>query len=145
MDQLSPQQARQVWQRVRASDSQGNPLPRLLDLEAEISRAYHVLHNQPQLRQSSLLSRLREDSRRFSAILSGMCRLLEQDFTVHAPPSVRGNALGLLRLCCQSRQESIALLEKLPPELGASGKLLSEGMKRHCMILLELLGRLPEE
>ena len=143
MEQLTPIQARQVWQRVRG-DTEENPLSRLLALEAEIRHTYRWLQTHTMLRDSGLLIRLREDSCRFYGILAGMGSVLELELTVEAPPSVRGNPEGLLRRCFRSRMEAVALLSSLPPALKPNATRLESQMIAHSLNQLELLGKLPK-
>ena len=144
MDPLTPDQARQVWQRVRGGDTGSDPLPRLLALEAELRHIYHWLQTHTLLRDNHLLARLREDSGRFSAILKGLCLVLDREYTVQAPPSVRGNPEGLLRQCFRDRAESLRLLSALPDGARESAALLEKQMQVHSLNLLELLGKLPK-
>lgn len=144
MDQLTPAQAHQVWQRVRGGNEQESPLPRLLALEAQMQHIYHYLRRNTPLRDSRLLARLLEDSRRFAAVLAGICVQLEQDHTIQAPPSVRGNCTGLLRLCYQTRMESLSLLSRLPDVVTAPTAHLRHQMEAHTLTLLELLGQIRE-
>lgn len=145
MDQITPAQAHQVWQRVRGGNEQDDPLPRLLALEAQMQHIYHYLRRNTPLRDSRLLSRLLEDSRRFAAVLAGVCVQLELDHTIQAPPSVRGNCTGLLRLCFQTRMESLSLLDRLPKAVAAATGILRHQMENHTLTLLELLGQIREK
>ena len=145
MEQLTSDQARQVWQRVRGGDEQASPLPRLLALEAQIQHTYQYLRRNTPLRDSRLLSRLSEDSRHFATVLAGICAQLEQDHTIQAPPSVRGNCTGLLRLCYQARMESLSLLERLPGAISVPVVILRRQMENHILTLLELLGQIREK
>ena len=147
MEQIDPAQAQRVWQRVQPSRQEEPALPKLLTLEAEARHIYHYLHRNTPLRDSRLLIRLRDDSCRFFGILSGLCLLEQGEVTVTAPPSLRGNAEGLLRLCWRQRLQSLALLEsgKIPAEFAPAAKLLAEHMKEHSLLLLELLGRFSRQ
>lgn len=143
MEQIDPARAQRVWQRVTGTEAKEPALSRLLALEAEARHIYHYLQRSAPLRDSRVLAQLREESGRFFHILSGLCLLAEGDVTVTAPPSLRGNPEGLLRLCWRQRRKSLALLgsEEIPGEFADAANALSDQMQRHCLLLLELLGR----
>lgn len=145
MEQINPVQAQRVWQRVRGEDASADPLPRLLALEAEVRHTYHYLQKNTPLHDSRLLSQLREESRRFSCILMGLCRAAEKDVTVQAPPSVRGNAEGLLQRCYRTRCQIIALVQTLPSGQTCGASLLQQKMEHHALTVLELLGQISRK
>ena len=145
MEQINPAQAQRVWSRVRGPEPEGDTLARLLALEAECRQICHYLHRNTPLRDSRGLGRMTEESRRFFHILNGMALAAEEDVTVVAPPSVRGNGIGLLRQCLTTRRRAIALVETLSPERFPESKPLSGEMERSCLTILELLGQLPRK
>lgn len=146
MDQINSVQAQRVWQRVRGGSELGETrtLPRLLAMEAEILHICRYLQKNTPLRDSRLLTRLREESQRLQHILAGLALVSDGDVTLAAPPSVRGSAEGLLRSCYQTRLRSVALLEELSGE-GLCRSHLKRRMEEHAMTILELLGQLPRK
>lgn len=141
MEQIDPVQAQRVWQRVRGQEpEEPETLSRLLTLEAEIRHICQYLQRNTHLRDSRMLTRLREESGGFYSILSGLSRLLEADVTVTAPASIRGTAEGLLRQCWKNRQISLSLLPGLPREVPPQ---LKNRMEHNALLMLELLGQLP--
>lgn len=145
MEPINPIQAQRVWQRVRGPESDQDTLTRLLALEAESRHTYQYLQKNTHLRDSRLLARLSEESRRFFHILSGLAMIRDKDVTVTAPPSVRGNAEGLLRQSCRTRLQSLSLLEALGPDCAPSARILKDRMENHLTTILELLGQLPRK
>ena len=145
MEQINPAQAQRVWNRVRGPEPEGETLARLLALEAECRQICQYLQRNTHLRDSRGLGRLMEESRRFFHILSGMALAAEEDVTVIAPPSVRGNAVGLLRQCLITRRRSITFVDSLSPERFPGTVLLKREMEQNCLTILELLGQLPRK
>lgn len=146
MDQITPAQAQRVWQRVQGTRSpdDAQPLPRLLALESEAWHTYTYLSKNTALRDSKLLSQLRETSASQFNTLAGLHLLTTGDRPVQMPqPTLRGNAEGLLRLAFRNRQQFLALLDsaQLPAEFPFILPLLRESTEEHCLLLLELLGR----
>ena len=142
MESINPTQEAKVWQRVRGTPPEEQSLEKLLALEAEFRQICQYLQRNTTLRDSRGLSRLLEESGRFFHMLMGLALIREADVTVTAPPSVRGNAGGLLRQSYAARKKSIALLEGLPLE---ERRLLKPKMEEHCLSILELLGQLPRK
>lgn len=145
MEPINPTQAARVWQRVRGPEPEEDALTRLLALEAECRQLYCWLQKNTPLRDSRGLNRLREESRQFFHILMGLAMVRGMDVTVTAPPSVRGNAGGLLRQSYDIRKKAIGLLSTLPEDCASSTELLKQMMEEHCLSLLELLGSLPRK
>ncbi len=145
MEPINPTQAARVWQRVRGPEPEEDSLVRLLGLEAECRQIIQYLQKHTPLRDSRGLNRLREESRQFFHILMGLAQIRDMDVTVTAPPSIRGNAEGLLRQSYTTRQKAIVLLGALPPDCAPCAELLKQMMEEHCLSILELLGSLPRK
>lgn len=145
MESINPIQAQRVWQRVRGPESEQDALARLLALEAESRHTYQYLQKNTHLRDSRLLARLSEESRAFFHILCGLAMVRDRDVTITAPPSVRGNAEGLLRQSWKTRLQSLALLETLGPDCAPCSRILKDRMEHHLAAIVELLGHLPRK
>lgn len=145
MESIDLKQAQRVWSRVHPPEPEVDELNRLLALESELRHIYQYLQKNTSLRDSRLLARLREESRRFFHILAGLAAVSGRDVTVTAPPSVRGNAEGLLRQSYLTRRKAMGLLERLPEGCRPCAGLLEQEMEEHCLTLLELLGQLPKK
>lgn len=143
MEPINPIQAQRVWQRVRAPESEQEILARLLTLEAEIRHTCQYLQKNTPLRDSQGLTWLSRESRSFFHILSGLSLVRNLDVTVTAPPSVRGNAEGLLRQTVRTRLQTLALVQQLGQESEPAATLLRKRMEHHLTSILELLGQLP--
>lgn len=145
MESINPAQAQRVWQRVKGPERPEDVFLRLLALEAESRQILLYLQRKTALRDSRGLARLREESCQFFHILMGLTLARGLDMTVTAPPSIRGNGEGLLRLSYETRRKIIALLEGLPEDCAPCAGLLRQRMEAHCLSILELLGQLPRK
>lgn len=144
MESINPAAAQRVWQRVRGDAPDPNDaLCQLLSSEAEIRAIYQYLLRDSFLRDSRLLSRLREESSQFSHILTGISRMSGETAALPAPPSIRGNPEGLLRQSFSARCRALEALNRLSGTASLWVPELKDRMEKHCLILLELLGRLP--
>lgn len=144
MDQITPDQAQRVWNRVRGEEPQNSqPLARLLELEAEADRIYIYLTKNTPLRDSRMLRQLREENQSFLNALAGIHLLTTGERPRKSQPNaLRGNAEGMLRLLWRQRQQSLALLEsaQVPAEFAPALSQLRARMTTHCCLILELLG-----
>lgn len=143
MDQIDPTQAARVWQRVRGEAPAGDQtLPRLLALEAEAGATYAYLGKF--MVENRLLQALREQNRSFLRCLTGIWVITtEQAPAPLTPPSIRGNAEGLLRQSFKTRQQLLSLVEGIQTtaELKPVFAFLRTKYIDHCRLILELLGQ----
>lgn len=147
MEQIDPVQATRVWQRVRGEQSPADQtLQKLLALEAEAGAAYAYIAKH--MGENRLLQALREQNRSFINCLTGICLITtEQRPSIPGPPSIRGNAEGLLRQCWKQRQLVLSLVEGIQAtaEFKPVFSLLRTRNIDHCRIILELLGQLARK
>ena len=146
MESINPAAAQRVWQRVRGDAPDPNDaLCQLLASESEIRAIYQYLLRDSFLRDSRLLSRLSDESKQFIHILSGISLTNGESAVLPAPPSIRGNPQGLLLQSFKTRCRCLEMLNRLPGTVSLCAPELKHRMEKHCLLLLELLGRLPRK
>ena len=148
MENIDPQKAARVWQRVRGEQSQGldtTALSAMIAGEWTDAATYLLLSRQLSGKDAALIHQLYAQERANLACLKGIYILStgeQPSIPVQQPSPAPVDAL--LRRCYSREIRCAALYEEksTDPEYGPVFAQLAQQERRHCQMLAELIGRL---
>ena len=149
MEQIDPQTAARVWQRVQGGNTKDpEELIPLVAYEQADAAMYLQLSRRFQGKEAATLRQLYEQELSHAACLKGMYQMLTGN---HLPPPashspVSENTNAALRRCYAREMQSLAAYEARmnDPEYGQVFARLAQQERNHCHILLTLIGNLKK-
>lgn len=148
MENYNAEMAERVWKRVRGEQDAELPqmgLQGLAAAEWAEAAVYLMLSRQLQGHEKAMLRQLFEEERSHASCLKGMYLLSTgTPMSLRTPPPVPETPELALRKCYARTLKALKEYESRieHPEYGHVFRQLAEEERRHCMMILELVGRI---
>lgn len=148
MEQIDPQKAQRVWQRVRGEEPANAPLTALQSLAAAEwtqASAYLLLSRQMQGEEKELLRKLSRQEREHGACLRGIHAMATgEPLSARGVPPEAQTPEAVLRKCYSRTLRAAGEYEKrsTDPEYGCVFEELARQERAACRMILQILGNL---
>lgn len=147
MDNYNSEMETRVWKRVRGETCEEQPqagLQGLAAAELAESTVYLMLSRQLQGHEKAILRQLFEEEQNHACCLKGIYLLTTgTPLSLRTPPPVPETPELALRKCYARTLQALKEYEsrREHPEYGHVFRQLAEDERKHCFMILELLGR----
>ena len=153
MERLDQEMQRRVWQRVQSREEgmppgqQPESLKALLLLAQENNAAYTRLLRHSGQRDTGAISRLQREIRSSIACMQGVCRACGEPGKVPRLNAPRDPARRALEKCYHRERKLCTEWESRisDPEHGVVFRRLAEQGRARCALIMEMLGKMPEQ
>lgn len=148
MENYNPEMETRVWKRVRGEACEEQPqtgVQGLAAAELAESAVYLMLSRQLQGHEKAMLRQLFEAERNHACCLKGIYLLTTgTPLSLRTPPPVPETPDLALRKCYARTLQALNEYESRRdhPEYGHVFRQLAEDERKHCMMILELVGRI---